>query len=123
MNEHGVHRSLRASQAFGPCNLAGTRGAQFFDPWKIFPGEISSLSGHLIQDTADIADHAYGDSSIAANLQSGRVDLNDLGIGRNIGRAAEANGEVLLAAQKYDHVGVANFGGGSIQAALEKAEG
>ena len=58
---------------------------------------IRSLFGHLIQYARDIADHAHGNASIAADLQRRRIDLDDLGVGCNVRRPAKADGEVLFA--------------------------
>ena len=84
---------------------------------------IRSLFGHLIQYARNIADHAHGHASIAADLQRRGVDLDDLRAGCNVGRPAKADGEVLFATQQHDDIGVADLGGGAIQASLEKSEG
>src|SRR3989338_1297141 len=114
MNEHGMHRSLRTSQILRPLLLGGAHSAQLLQPREIFPSVVGGFSCHLIQDAGDISDHAYGDSAIAADLQRRRVDLDDPGVGRDIGRTAEADGKVLFSAQKYDNVSIANFSGDSI---------
>src|SRR5262245_29666896 len=122
VNKKGMHRGFGASQILRPYQLRSARSAQFIQPRKVFPCETGGFLRHLIQNAGDIADHAHGYSPIATDLQNRRIDLYDLSIGCHVGWTAKTDGKVLLASQQQNNVGVANLGGGSIQAALEKSE-
>src|SRR5215471_12365843 len=122
VNKKGMHRGFGASQILRPYQLRSARLAQFIQPRKVFPRETRRFLRHLIQNAADIADHAHGYSPIATDLQNRRIDLDDLSIGCYMGRTAKTDGKVLLSSQQQNNVGSAHLGGGSIQAALEKSE-
>ena len=53
----------------------------------------------LLYHAGHVAHHAHGHAPVAADLGRGRVNLDNLGIGGHVGRAAKADGVVLLAAQ------------------------
>ena len=109
-------------KTLGPFGLGGAGSAQFFQPGKVLPGVFRSFLGKLLDHAGHVADDAHGHAPVAADLGGRGVDLDDLCVGGHVGRTAEADSVVLLAAEEHDHVGVAEHGGGLVQAPLEETE-
>ena len=119
---HRVHRRLGHRQTIGPLGLRGAAGPHVLQPGQVLPGVLGGLLGNLLQHAGDIAHHAHINAPVAANLSGGRVYLDDLGVGGNVGWPAKPDGVVLLAAQQNHQVGVAHLGGSPVETSLEEAE-